>query len=172
VPMQAKQAAARRTVLEVKTWVWEEFGEAMEEDCWSALKKFWQTVLAPQKGEAVLCQHCLQCSEEAGAGDSEVDSSITQAEVTESTLSDSGRTLRFHPGRGTLNQFYTLHRVLEGLWEFAPCPSWYSVGCSSSIWGPGPFAKGCSVSVQPEQELGSCIASSKSDLFQCMLDYG
>ncbi|KAI3360387.1 hypothetical protein L3Q82_002295 [Scortum barcoo] len=51
---QAKQATAR-TVLEAKTRVWEEFGEAMEEDY----------------------------REEAEAGDSEVDSSITQAEVTE-----------------------------------------------------------------------------------------
>ncbi|KAI3362616.1 hypothetical protein L3Q82_001619 [Scortum barcoo] len=25
----------------------------------------------------------------------------------------------FHPARGTLDQLYTLHRVLEGLWEFA-----------------------------------------------------
>ncbi|KAI3372556.1 hypothetical protein L3Q82_023031 [Scortum barcoo] len=57
---QAKQAAAR-TVLEAKTRVWEEFGEAMEEDYRSASKRFWQTVQAPQKGEAVLCQHCLQC---------------------------------------------------------------------------------------------------------------
>ncbi|KAI3377711.1 hypothetical protein L3Q82_008869 [Scortum barcoo] len=108
-----KQAAAR-TVLEAKTRVWEEFGEeAMEEDYRSASKRFWQTKpsLAPQKGEAVLCQHCLQCSaggelltstgdivgrwkkyfedllnptdlpsnEEAEAGVSEVDSSITQA---------------------------------------------------------------------------------------------
>ncbi|KAI3364870.1 hypothetical protein L3Q82_001056 [Scortum barcoo] len=41
---QAKQAAAR-TVLEAKTRVWEEFGEAMEEDYRSASKKrFWQTV--------------------------------------------------------------------------------------------------------------------------------
>ncbi|KAI3366227.1 hypothetical protein L3Q82_010063 [Scortum barcoo] len=113
---QAKQAAAR-TVLEAKTRVWEEFGEAMamEEDYRSASKRFWQTVQAPQKGEAVLCQHCLQYSaggelltstgdivgrwkkyfedllnptdlpsnEEAEAGVSEVDSSITQAEVTE-----------------------------------------------------------------------------------------
>ncbi|KAI3372478.1 hypothetical protein L3Q82_022972 [Scortum barcoo] len=49
----------------------------------------------------------------------------------------------FRPRHGTLDQLYTLHRVLEGLWEFAqpvhmffvdlekafePCPSWYSVG--------------------------------------------
>ncbi|KAI3371385.1 hypothetical protein L3Q82_023983 [Scortum barcoo] len=25
----------------------------------------------------------------------------------------------FRPGRGTLDQLYNLHRVLEGLWEFA-----------------------------------------------------
>ncbi|KAI3363918.1 hypothetical protein L3Q82_001515 [Scortum barcoo] len=58
---QAKQATAR-AVLEAKTRVWEEFGEAMEEDYRSASKRFWQTNRpAPQKGEAVLCQHCLQC---------------------------------------------------------------------------------------------------------------
>ncbi|KAI3351316.1 hypothetical protein L3Q82_005859 [Scortum barcoo] len=34
-----------------------------------------------------------------------------------------------------------------------------------SIWGPGAFAKGCSVSVRPEQELGSHCRGSKSDLF-------
>ncbi|KAI3373571.1 hypothetical protein L3Q82_021956, partial [Scortum barcoo] len=78
----------------------------------------------------------------------------------------------FRPGRGTVDQLYTLRRVLEGLWEFAqpvhmcfvdlekafnrPCPSWYSVGSAPRVWGPGAFAKGCSVSVRPEQEeLGS-----------------
>ncbi|KAI3375311.1 hypothetical protein L3Q82_021805 [Scortum barcoo] len=40
---QAKQAAARM-VLEAKTRVWEEFGEAMEEDYRSASKRFWQTI--------------------------------------------------------------------------------------------------------------------------------
>ncbi|KAI3357835.1 hypothetical protein L3Q82_016224 [Scortum barcoo] len=83
------------------------------------------------------------------AGDSEVDSSITRAEVTEvvrkllwgiTLLSLPGkvyarvleRRIRpivdpwiqeeqcgFRPGRGTVDQLYTLHRVLEGLWEFA-----------------------------------------------------
>ncbi|KAI3360198.1 hypothetical protein L3Q82_014517, partial [Scortum barcoo] len=94
--------------------------EAMEEDYRSASKRLYSGASnrpAPQKGEAVLCQHCLQhsgecqtgelltstgdivgrwkkyfeellnptdlpSSEEAEAGDSEVDS-ITQAEVTE-----------------------------------------------------------------------------------------
>ncbi|KAI3376944.1 hypothetical protein L3Q82_000185 [Scortum barcoo] len=47
---QAKQAAAR-TVLEAKTRVWEEFGEAMEEDYRSASKRFWQTVRRLRKGK-------------------------------------------------------------------------------------------------------------------------
>ncbi|KAI3376204.1 hypothetical protein L3Q82_016712 [Scortum barcoo] len=109
---QAKQAAAR-AVLEAKTRVWEEFGEAMEEDYRSASKRFWQTVRRLRRGkqysantvysaggelltstedivgrwkkyfEDLLNPTDLPSSEEAGAGDSEVDSSITQAEVTE-----------------------------------------------------------------------------------------
>ncbi|KAI3371827.1 hypothetical protein L3Q82_006681 [Scortum barcoo] len=111
---QAKQAAAR-AVLEAKTRVWEEFGEAMEEDYRSASKKkFWQTVRRLRRGkqysantvysaggelltstedivgrwkkyfEDLLNPTDLPSSEEAGAGDSEVDSSITRAaEVTE-----------------------------------------------------------------------------------------
>ncbi|KAI3376369.1 hypothetical protein L3Q82_016851, partial [Scortum barcoo] len=109
---QAKQAAAR-AVLEAKTRVWEEFGEAMEEDYRSASKRFWQTVRRLRRGkqysantvysaggelltstedivgrwkkyfEDLLNPTDLPSSEEAGAGDSEVDSSITRAEVTE-----------------------------------------------------------------------------------------
>ncbi|KAI3353935.1 hypothetical protein L3Q82_005136 [Scortum barcoo] len=50
---QAKQAlqSARRTVLEAKTRVWEEFGEAMEEDYRSASKRFWQTVRRLRRGK-------------------------------------------------------------------------------------------------------------------------
>ncbi|KAK3544375.1 hypothetical protein QTP86_010150 [Hemibagrus guttatus] len=40
---QAKRAASR-VVSEAKTRVWEEFGEAMEKDYWTASGKFWQTV--------------------------------------------------------------------------------------------------------------------------------
>ncbi|KAI3360890.1 hypothetical protein L3Q82_012903, partial [Scortum barcoo] len=47
---QAKQATAR-TVLEAKTRVWEEFGEAMEEDYRSASKRFWQTVRRLRRGK-------------------------------------------------------------------------------------------------------------------------
>ncbi|KAI3362276.1 hypothetical protein L3Q82_012590, partial [Scortum barcoo] len=101
------------TVLEAKTRVWEEFGEAMEEDYRSASKRFWQTVRRLRRGkqysantvysaggelltstedivgrwkkyfEDLLNPTDLPSSEEAEAGDSEVDSSITQAEVTE-----------------------------------------------------------------------------------------
>ncbi|KAI3377649.1 hypothetical protein L3Q82_008809 [Scortum barcoo] len=46
----AKQAAAW-AVLEAKTQVWEEFGEAMEEDYRSASKKFWQTIRHLRRGK-------------------------------------------------------------------------------------------------------------------------
>ncbi|KAI3366826.1 hypothetical protein L3Q82_009240 [Scortum barcoo] len=84
---QAKQAFAARMVLEAKTRVWEEFGEAMEEDYRAGgelltstgdivgrWKKYFEDLLNPTD---------LPSNEEAEAGDSEVDSSITQAEVTE-----------------------------------------------------------------------------------------
>ncbi|KAI3357062.1 hypothetical protein L3Q82_015445 [Scortum barcoo] len=227
-----------------KTRVWEEFGEAMEEDYRnSASKRFWQTVRRLRRGkqysantvysaggelltstedivgrwkkyfEDLLNPTDLPSNEEAEDGDSEVDSSITQAEVTEVVRASSSggkapgvdeirpeylksldvvglswltrlcniawrlgtvplewqtgvvvplfkkgdrrvcsnyrgitllslpgkvyarvleRRIRpmvtlgfrrnnavFVPGRGTVDQLYTLHRVLEGLWEFA-----------------------------------------------------
>ncbi|KAI3358719.1 hypothetical protein L3Q82_015129 [Scortum barcoo] len=57
---QAKQAAAR-TVLEAKTRVWEEFGEGHGGGLSVGLEEILANRPAPQKGEAVLCQHCLQC---------------------------------------------------------------------------------------------------------------
>ncbi|KAI3361528.1 hypothetical protein L3Q82_013677 [Scortum barcoo] len=82
---QAKQAAAR-TVLEAKTRVWEEFGEAMEEDYrWGAVDLDWGHIVGRWKKyfEDLLNPTDLPSNEEAEAGVSEVDSSITQAEVTE-----------------------------------------------------------------------------------------
>ncbi|KAI3352322.1 hypothetical protein L3Q82_005289 [Scortum barcoo] len=97
-----------------KLRVWEEFGEAMEEEDYrSASKRFWQTVRRLRRGkqysantvysaggelltstgdivgrwkkyfEDLLNPTDLPSNEEAEAGVSEVDSSITQAEVTE-----------------------------------------------------------------------------------------
>ncbi|KAK3564144.1 hypothetical protein QTP86_008500 [Hemibagrus guttatus] len=195
---QAKRTTAV-VVSEAKTRVWEEFGEAMEKDYRTASGKFWQTIRRLRR-------------EEPEAGDSEVDSFITQAEVTEvvqqllggkapgvdeirpeylksldvvglswltclcniawrsgtvpldwatgvvvplfkkgdrrvcsnyrgiTLLSLPGKVYSrvlerrvqplvepqiqeeqcsFRPSRGTLDQLYTLHRVLEGSWEFA-----------------------------------------------------
>ncbi|KAK3543834.1 hypothetical protein QTP70_030081 [Hemibagrus guttatus] len=202
----AKQTAAG-VVSEAKTWVWEEFGEAMEKDCRTVSGKFWQTVRRLRRGkqlsantvysgggellastrdivgrwkeyfEDLLNPTDTPSVEEPEAEDSEVDSFITQAELTEvvqqllggkdsaSGLGDRGgdpskkgdrrvcsnyrgitllslpgkvysrvleRRVRplvkpqiqeeqcgFRPSRGTLDQLYTLHRLLEGSWEFA-----------------------------------------------------
>ncbi|KAK3548730.1 hypothetical protein QTP70_018466 [Hemibagrus guttatus] len=109
---QAKRTAAR-VVSEAKTRVWEEFGEAMEKDYRMASGKFWQTVRCLRRGkqlsanifysgggellastgdivgrwkeyfEDLLNPTDTPSVEEPEAEDSEVDSFITQAEVTE-----------------------------------------------------------------------------------------
>ncbi|KAI3374056.1 hypothetical protein L3Q82_022610 [Scortum barcoo] len=268
--------AAARTVLEAKTRVWEEFGEAMEEDYRSASKRFWQTVRRLRRGkqysantvysaggelltstgdivgrwkkyfEDLLNPTDLPSNEEAEAGDSEVDSSITQAEVTEvvrkllsgkapgvdeirpeylksldvvglSWLADTPlatlhggwgqclclpgkvyarvleRRIRpivdhsriqeeqcgFRPGRGTLDQLYTLHRVLEGLWEFAQPVHMCFVDLEKAfdrvprgiLWGVlreygvrGPLLRAVRSLYDRSRSLVR-IAGSKSDLF-------
>ncbi|KAK3571000.1 hypothetical protein QTP86_033564, partial [Hemibagrus guttatus] len=242
---QPSGAVARTTavvVLEAKTRVWEEFGEAMEKEYRTASGKFWKTVRRLRKGkqlsantvyggggellvstgdivgrwkeyfEDLLNPTDTPSVEEPEAEDSEIDSFITQAEVTEvvqqllggkapgvdeirpeylksldvvglswltrlcniawrsgtvpldwatgvvvplfkkgdrrvcsnytgiTLLSLPGKVYSrvlerrvrplvepriqeeqcgFRPSRGTLDQLYTLHRVLEGSWEFA-----------------------------------------------------
>ncbi|KAK3523553.1 hypothetical protein QTP70_002456 [Hemibagrus guttatus] len=241
VYQQAKRTTAVM-VSEAKTRVWEEFGEAMEKDYRTASGKFWQTVRRLRRGkqlsantvyggggellvstgdivgrwkeyfEDLLNPTDTPSVEEPEAKDSEVDSFISQAEVTEvvqqllggkapgvdeirpeylksldvvrlswltrlcniawqsgtvpldwatgvvvplfkkgdrrvcsnyrgiTLLSLPGKVYSrvlerrvrplvgpriqeeqcgFRPSRGTLDQLYTLHRVLEGSWEFA-----------------------------------------------------
>ncbi len=109
---QVKRSAAR-VVVEAKTRAWEEFGEAMEKDYRLASKRFWQTIRRLRRGkqcptnavysgvgrlltstgdvverwkeyfEDLLNPAVTSSIEEAEAGDSEVASSITRAEVTE-----------------------------------------------------------------------------------------
>ncbi|KAK3538920.1 hypothetical protein QTP86_022746 [Hemibagrus guttatus] len=109
---QAKRTTAV-VVSEAKTRVWEEFGEAMEKDYWTASGKFWQTVWRLRRGkqlsantvyggdgemlvstgdivgrwkeyfEDLLNPNDTTSVVEPEAGDSEVDSFITQAKVTE-----------------------------------------------------------------------------------------
>ncbi|TWW66922.1 hypothetical protein D4764_20G0009540 [Takifugu flavidus] len=47
---QAKRSAAT-AVAEAKTWAWEEFGEAMENDFRTASKRFWTTIWHLRKGK-------------------------------------------------------------------------------------------------------------------------
>ncbi|KAK3564250.1 hypothetical protein QTP86_011970 [Hemibagrus guttatus] len=109
---QAKRTTAV-VVSEAKTRVWEEFGEAMEKDYRTASGKFWQTVRRLRRGKQLSANTVYggdgellvstgdivgrwkeyfedplnptdtPSVEEPEAGDSEVDSFITQAEVTE-----------------------------------------------------------------------------------------
>ncbi|KAK3528482.1 hypothetical protein QTP70_000305 [Hemibagrus guttatus] len=203
---QAKRTTAA-VVSEAKTRAWEEFGEAMEKDYRTASGKFWQTVRRLRRGkqlsantvyggggellvstgdivgrwkeyfEDLLNPTDTPSVEEPEAEDSEVDSFITQAGVTEVVQQLLGgkalgvdeicpeylksldvvglswltrlcniawrsgtvpldwvtgvvvplfkkgdrreEQCGFRPSRGTLDQLYTLHRVLEGLWEFS-----------------------------------------------------
>ncbi|KAK3525208.1 hypothetical protein QTP86_023239 [Hemibagrus guttatus] len=281
---QAKRTTAV-VVSEAKTRVWEEFGEAMEKDYRTASGKFWQTVrrlrreLLVSTGDIVgrwkeyfedlLNPTDTPSVEEPEAEDSEVDSFITQAEVTEvvqqllggkapgvdeirpeylksldvvglswltclcnvawrsgtvpldwatgvvvplfkkgdrrvcsnyrgiTLLSLPGKVYSrvlerrvqplvepriqeeqcgFRPSHGTLDQLYTLQRVLEGSWEFAqpvhkthvdwlgklpqlgfpPCPSWHSVGGLDLQHALGRFAAEC-------EAAGMRVSTSKSE---------
>ncbi|KAI3364331.1 hypothetical protein L3Q82_011133 [Scortum barcoo] len=136
---QAKQAAAR-TVLEAKTWVWEEFGEAMEEDYRSASKRFWQTVRRLRRGK----QYSANTVYSAGG------------ELLTSTGDIVGRWKKILRG--------SPQSLRQGI---RPCPSWYSVGSAPCEYGvQGPLLRAVRSLYDQEQELGSCcIAGSKSDLF-------
>ena len=73
------------------------------------------------------------------------------------------------PGCETLDQLYTLTRILEGAWEFAqPVPMCFvdlekafdcvfcgSCGgyCTPGVWGSGPVVMDCPVSAQMELVL-------------------
>ena len=76
----------------------------------------------------------------------------------------------FHPCHGTLDQLYTLVRVLEGPWEFAQPVLMCFVGLEKAydrilqgvLWGEqqeygvdNPFFTGHSISILSEPELGS-----------------
>ncbi|KAI3374743.1 hypothetical protein L3Q82_021294 [Scortum barcoo] len=134
---QAKQAAAR-TVLEAKTRVWEEFGEAMEEDyrCGELLtstgdivgrwKKYFEDLLNPTD---------LPSNEEAEAGVSEVDSSITQAEVTEVVRKLlSGKA----PGVDEIRPEYLKSLDVVGLsWLTRLCNIAWRLGTVPLVWQTG-----------------------------------
>uniref|UniRef100_A0A3Q3X9E4 HAT C-terminal dimerisation domain-containing protein n=1 Tax=Mola mola TaxID=94237 RepID=A0A3Q3X9E4_MOLML len=71
---QAKRSAAR-VVTEAKTRVWEEFGEAMEQDFQSAPKKFWQTVRRLRRGNTSSLRYHLNAKHVAASTDNTPSSS-------------------------------------------------------------------------------------------------
>ncbi|KAI3365690.1 hypothetical protein L3Q82_010774 [Scortum barcoo] len=81
----------------------------------------------------------------------------------DSRPSDSGGTMRFSSWcRGTLDQLYTLHRVLEGLWEFV-CPTSPHVLCGSGEGirpCPRGFLKACVARGRRESRFGNHRISS------------
>ncbi|KAK3510218.1 hypothetical protein QTP70_030444, partial [Hemibagrus guttatus] len=297
---QAKRTTAV-VVSEAKTRVWEEFSEAMEKDYRTASGKFWQTIRRLRRGkqlsantvyggggkllvstgdivgrwkeyfEDLLNPTDTPSVEEPEAGDSEVDSFITQAEVTEvvqqllggkapevdeirpeylkpldvvglswltrlcniawrsgtvpldwatrvvplfkkgdrrvcsnyrgiTLLSLPGKVYSrvlerrvrplvepriqeeqcgFRPSRGTLDQLYTLHRGLEGSWEFAQPVHMCFVDLEKAfdrvprgiLWEVlweygvcGPLLRAVRSLYNQSRSL-VCIASCKSDLF-------
>ncbi|KAK3537609.1 hypothetical protein QTP70_017005, partial [Hemibagrus guttatus] len=169
---QAKRTAAG-VVLEAKTWVWEEFVEV--ESFWPRLGILSDNIPSKEYFEDLLNPTDTPSVEKPEAKDSEVDSFITQAEVTEvvqqllggkapgvdeicteyvksldvvglSWLTrlcniawrsgivpldwttgvvvplfkkGEGSNLGYRRSNAVFVQLYTLHRVLEGSWEFA-----------------------------------------------------
>ncbi|KAK3566125.1 hypothetical protein QTP86_026019 [Hemibagrus guttatus] len=175
---QAKRAAAR-VVSEAKTRVWEEFGEAMEKDYRTASGKFWQAIRRLRRGkqlsantvysgggqllastgdivrrwkeyfEDLLNPADTPSVEEPEAEDSEVDSFITQAELTEVVQQLlSGKAL----GVDEICPEYLRSLDVVGL-----CFRSLDV---VGIWGPWPSVKGCLVS--PGLALGRFAAECEA----------
>ncbi|KAK3572660.1 hypothetical protein QTP86_001628 [Hemibagrus guttatus] len=165
---QAKQAAAP-VILEAKTQVWEEFGEAMENDYWTASGKLWQTVRHLRRGkqlstnsvysggrellastgdivgrwkeyfENLLNPTDTPAMEEPEAEDSEVDSFITQAEVTEvvqQLLSSKA------PGVDEIHPEYLKSLDVVGLsWLIRLCNIAWQIGTLPLDWATGDLFK-------------------------------
>ncbi|KAI3361961.1 hypothetical protein L3Q82_012314 [Scortum barcoo] len=160
---QAKQAAARM-VLEAKTRVSERsLVRPWRKTIGPGLKEILANCPVPQKGEAVLCQTCLQCGwgaqlgtlsdggrntlrissipptclpmRKAEAGDSEVDSSITQAEVTEVVLKLLGGKA---PGVDEIRPEYLKSLDVVGLsWLIRLCNIAWRLGTVPLEWQTG-----------------------------------
>ncbi|KAI3367581.1 hypothetical protein L3Q82_026423 [Scortum barcoo] len=135
----------------------------------------WQTgVVVPlfKKGDRRVCSNYRGSHFSASLGRSTPGYWRGEFGHADSRPSDSGGTMRFSvvlvvehwtssiPSTGCL-------RVYGSLPNQSTCALWiwrrhstvslvvFCGGCSMRVWGPGAFAKGCSVSVRPEQELGS-----------------
>ncbi|KAF7640815.1 hypothetical protein LDENG_00012290, partial [Lucifuga dentata] len=91
----------------------------------------------------------------------------------------------FRPGRGTVDQLFTLAWILEGAWKYAqpvymcffcgpgkrqrPCPLRCPVGGAAGVWGTELVDMGYPVPVQPKPELSASSALNQT-CFQWALD--
>ncbi|KAI3372456.1 hypothetical protein L3Q82_022939 [Scortum barcoo] len=119
-----------------------------------------------------LCKHCMEGDHTSQPPREGLRQGTGEENSADSQTSDSGGTMRF--SSQSWNQLYTLHRVLESLWESNQCfvdlekafdhvPRGILCGVLREYGvRSGAFAKHSLVSVQPEQELGSRISGSKS----------
>ncbi|TWW57405.1 hypothetical protein D4764_07G0001240 [Takifugu flavidus] len=123
---QAKRCAAT-AVAEAKTRAWEEFGEAMENDFRMASKRFWTTIRHLRKGKQCtvnaldvvglswLTRLCNIAWTSGAVYSGVLERRLRRIVVPRIQEEQCG----FRPGRGTVDQLYTLSRVFKGAWEFA-----------------------------------------------------
>ncbi|KAK3529813.1 hypothetical protein QTP86_006010 [Hemibagrus guttatus] len=162
---EAYQQAKRTTavvVSEAKTRVWEEFGEAMEKDYWTASGKFWQTVRRLRRGKQLSANTVYGGDGELLASTGDIvgrwkeyfEDLLNPTDTPSVEVPEAGDS---EGARGFVGVCPTSPHVFCGLGEgFRPCPSWHSVGGLDLQNALGRFAAEC-------EAAGMRVSTSKSE---------